>query len=59
MATETSKKVKHPEGKTGKALQMNENSLESTELYEDKNAEILEEDEVAERKSNDDCSDKQ
>ena len=58
MATETSKKVKPQEGKTGKSLQMNENSLESTELYEDKNAEILEEDEVAARKSNDDCSDK-
>ena len=36
---------------TGKALQMNENSVEPTELYEDKNAEILEEDEVAERNS--------
>lgn len=56
MTTKTSKKVKPLDGKTGKALQMNENSLESTELYEDKNAEILEEDEAAERKSNDDCN---
>lgn len=58
MATTTSKKVKNPEGTTGKALQMNENSLESTELYEDKNAEILEEDQADERKSKNHSSEK-
>ena len=32
---------------TGKALQMNENSADEQELYEDKNEEIIQEDEVA------------
>ncbi len=39
------------DGKTNNAPQVNENLVELTELYEDKNAEILEEDEAAERDS--------